>query len=453
MYIIIVGAGKLGYQLAEMFSFKQNNVVLVDVNAAALTKASANLDVLTVHANGLSTEVLKQLKIDTADMLIAVSSSDETNMLLSTIAKKLGCPQAIARIRTPEHSGQLDFLKTHFEINYVSNPDYEIAREIMKYLVSSEATTLEDFAKGRISMVEFKLEESSELIDKAIMELDLPRKMLIVGITRDGELIIPNGNTKLLLDDILYLLGVKEEVYNFKKTHGHPIKKRKIKSTIILGGGNSAFYLTQLLVQTGVSVKIIEQNKERCKQLAQSLPDALIIHGDASDLSLLEEENLSETDALVLLTGFDEENILLSMIAKKQGVEKVITKVSRPNYVPLIEKLGIEAAVNPILITASGIMRHVQGGRLLSMTMLLGGQAEVMEIIVDEDSAIVDKPLKDINLPEGLIIGAFVRKGKVFIPDGQTEIEAGDRVVVFCSSENSNKIDSYFYKKKRGFFK
>lgn len=451
MYVIIVGAGKLGYQLSELFSLKENNVALIDINNEALLKAGSHLDLLTVNDSGLSLASLQSINVEKADVLISVTGSDELNMLIANLAKKLGCKKAIARIRNPEHMDQLEFLKQNLNIDYVSNPELEIAKEIFKNLFRKEGVNTEDFAKGKVIMTEMKIMDRSNMLSKSLRELKLPKKMLIAAILRDSQIIIPHGNTIIMQDDLLYLIGVKDEVHEFIKNYGVAVANKSVKRVLIIGGGKAAFYLTKKLLKNDVSVKIIERDKERCKYLAQELKNALIIHGDATDLNLLVEENIGDMDAVIMLTGFDEENILLSMVSKKQNVPKVITKVSKSNYVNIIEQLGIEHAINPILITASGIMRNIYGGKILSIAMLLGGQAEVLEIITDENSKVVNKPLYSIGLPEGIIIGAIVKNGKVIIPDGNTIIEPGNRVVVFCLKEETHRMEEYFYQSKRGF--
>lgn len=451
MYVIIVGAGKLGYQLSELFSLKENNVALIDINNEALLKAGSHLDLLTVNDSGLSLASLQSINVEKADVLISVTGSDELNMLIANLAKKLGCKKVIARIRNPEHTEQLEFLKQNLNIDYVSNPELEISKEIFKNLFRKEGVNTEDFAKGKVIMSEMKIMDKSDLLSKSLRELNLPKKMLIVAILRDSQIIIPHGSTKILQDDLLYLIGVKDEVHTFIKNNGIPVANKTVKRVLIIGGGKAGFYLAKALLKNDVSVKIIERDKERCKYLAQELKNALIIHGDATDLNLLVEESIGDMDAVIMLTGFDEENILLSMVSKKQNVPKVITKVSKSNYVNIIEQLGIEHAINPILITASGIMRNIYGGKILSIAMLLGGQAEVLEIIVDENSRVVNKPLYSIGLPEGIIVGSIVKNGKVIIPDGNTVIEPGNRVVVFCLKEETHRLEEYFYQSKRGF--
>ena len=453
MNIVIIGAGKLGYRLADMFSIKDNNVTLVDYSDDALHRASANIDLMTVKANGLSIDVLEQLNLNHTDLLIAVTTNDESNILMATIAKKLGCHRVAARVRNPEFSNQLDFLKHNLEIDYITNPDHETAKEIAKMLLKTEAVYMDDFANGKVALSEFRISSDYYLNAKCIKNINLPKRILIVAIKREDEMIIPNGDTVLYTGDLLYMIGVREEIQNFQKMYTehitHP-EHKKLKRVMLLGGGKTSFYLAKRLIKAGVQVKIVERNKERCKELALQLKEAMVIYGDATDVAILVEESVSNMDAIVMLTGFDEENILLSMVAKKYKVPKIITKVSKSNYISVFQELGIDLALNPILLTASHIMRYAQGGKIKSLSMLLGEYAEVMEVIAVEGTRIVGKPLKDIDLPKGIIIGAIVKGGKVFIPDGNMVIEPHNRIIVFCLREDIDKIESYFYKGKRG---
>ena len=453
MNIVIIGAGKLGYRLADMFSIKDNNVTLVDYSDEALHRASTNIDLMTVKANGLSIEVLEQLNLEHTDLLIAVAANDETNILIATLAKKLGCHRVAARIRSPEFANQLDFLKHNLGIDYITNPDHETAKEIAKMLLKTEAIYMDDFANGKVALSEFRIATDYYLNAKCIKNINLPRRILIVAIKRDNEMIVPNGDTVLYTGDLLYMIGVREEIQNFQKMYTehitHP-EQKKLKRVMILGGGKTTFYLAKRLIKAGVQVKIVERNKERCKELALQLKEALVIYGDATDVAVLVEESVSNMDAIVMLTGFDEENILLSMVAKKYKVPKIITKVSKSNYISVFQELGIDLALNPILLTASHIMRYAQGGKIKSLSMLLGEYAEVMEIIAIEGTRIVGKPLKDVNLPKGIIIGAIVKGGKVYIPDGNMVIEPHNRIIVFSLREDIDKVESYFYKGRRG---
>ncbi len=448
MYIIIIGAGKLGYHLSELFSLKENNVALVDIDEQALARAHASIDLLTVKANGLDFNALSELHLHTADVLICVTGEDETNMLLASLAKKAGARKVIARIRKPEYAKQIAFLRENLDINYFANPDFEIAKEILKTVNRQVAVNHEDFARGKIALVESRLNPKSSLVGKPLRDLNLPRKLILVAVIHQGHLTVPNGNTVLQGNDIVYALGVHSEINLFCRNHGQAIDNKEVRSMMILGGGNAAYYLAQMLLDNHIVVKIVERNKERCKYLAQSLPQAMVIHGDATDTRLLEEENLQDVDAVALLTGFDEENILLSLISKQKGVRKIITKLSKFHYLNLIDRLNIDEAVNPVHVTAAGILRNVRGGQVHSFSELLGGDAEVIEIIANEHTPIVNQPLKNIPFPEGIVIGAIVKKGKVYIPNGDMAVHPGDRMVIFALSELTTHLNAFFYPKE-----
>lgn len=450
MQIIIVGAGKLGYILAEFLSQKDNNVIMIDTNEKALERANNQLDILTHRGNGAQIAVLEDFNVRNSDLLIATTNNDDTNMLICYLAKKLGCKRVVARIRDPEYSEQVETLKKQLDIDYVANPELEMAKEIGAHLLKGQALNMEDFAKGKVSIINFRAHDLEGMEGNRIKDIEIPKSVLIAAILRDGEIIIPYGDTILKGNDTIYLIGEKESINMFKNSSHNPERSIVVKKTMILGGGKATYYLAKRLIRHGVSVKIIEKDEERCTYLAQELPGALIIHGDATDPYLLTEENISEVDALVSLTGYDEENLLMTLLAKKHGVGKVITKVSRTNYIPIIEQLGINNAVNPVMITAGEIMRFIQGGRVVSLFLLLGGKAEVLEVIAKENSKIVGKPLAELGLPKGIIIGSIVQKGKVIIPDGNSIINSGDRLIVFCLQSEVTTLEKLFYKARGG---
>jgi len=455
MNIVIIGAGKLGYRLANIFSIKDNNVTVVDKDDAALYKVQSDVDMMPMFADGLNIEMLTRLNISMTELLFAVTGSDETNLLIATLAKKMGCKRVVARVRNPDYMNQIDFIRHNLDIDLITNPDHETATEIAKKLLKSEAIYMDDFANGKVGMSEFAIESNDLLNGASIKQIDLPKRLLIVAIKRHDEMLIPNGETIILSGDLLYIIGVKLDIQNFMKQYKEHLMKpehKRIKRVMILGGGNISYFLAKRLEIKGVQVKIIEKNKETCKDLAINLPNALIIHGDATDISILIEENISNMDAVVTLTGFDEENILLSVVAKKYKVPKIITKVSKSNYVSVLHELDINMVINPVLLTASHLMRYAQGGKIKSLSLLLGGSAEVMEVIALEGTKIVGKPLSTIDLPKGIIIGGVVKNGKVIVPDGTTVIEPHNRVIVFCLNDVLDKIEAYFYKGKRRIF-
>ncbi|NLY10180.1 MAG: Trk system potassium transporter TrkA [Firmicutes bacterium] len=449
MLVIIVGAGKLGYKIAEAFSQEDNNLIVIDSNPEVLERVANSLDALTIKGNGLDISILKQADITKCDLLIAVTSNDEVNILVSTIAKKLGCKKVIARIRNPEYASQVGFIQEQMEIDFVANPDWEMAREVAKYLLESSALHMGDYAEGRVVMDDFRVHELEGYGGKTLRDIQFPQGVLVAAVLRDNQLIIPHGDIELADSDVIYMIGTKEGMEKMPETVKDDAS-RLVRSAMILGGGRVSYHLARLLLQNGVAVKIIEQDQERCDFLAENLRKALIIRGDVTDMNLLTEENLAEVDALVSLTGFDEENILLALSAQQFQIPKVIAKVSRPNYVPIIEQLGVNV-VNPILIMASEILRYIQGGRVVSVSLLLGGEAEVLEIIAQPQTRVVGKPLKDIGLPKGIIIGSLVHNGQVVIPHGDTVIEPEDRMIVFCIKSELVAIKKYFYQPTRGF--
>ena len=451
MQIIIVGAGKLGFKLAESLSQKDNHVTIIDTDARAIERASDQLDVLTIKGNGVQLDTLESINVSKTHLLIAATSSDESNILICSMAKRLGCKMVVARVRNPEYSKQLSFIKAEMGIDHIVTPEQAMAKEIVKYLLKGHALHMEEFAKGKVSMLDIRVQNIPNFTGKKIKELQMPESILIVAIHREGNIIIPYGDVELHPTDTLYLIGKKESINTFCKTSGNLSTKKYIKKALILGGGKAGYYLANKLIKNGVQVKIIEQDKERCKYLAEQIPEALVIYGDGSDVNLLVEENIEDMDALVSVTGYDEENLLLALLAKQYGVEKVVAKVSRPSFIPIIEKLGIDLAVNPVLITASEILRFIQGGRVVSLSLLLGGNAEVLEIITNYDSKIVGKKLHELGLPKGIIIGAIEHEGKVLIPNGNSIIHPGDRVIVFCLESEIATLERFMYPSKGGF--
>jgi len=453
MRILIAGAGKLGYKLAEAFSNQENSITVIDTNEQALQRVSANLDVLVMKGNAVQIDLLQQAGLKNADLVAAVTSSDEVNIVVSLLAKKLGCKQTVARVRNPEYAKQLDFLKKEMSIDYIVNPELETARYIAKYLLKGTVVNIESFADGRVGMIDLGVNSIPELVGKKLRDIDILDSVLVAAVSRGGEMLIPHGETMLDSGDTVYLFGKREALQRFAAAHFSDKGKRVTKSVMILGGGRSGYYLASRLRQNGIAVKIIEKDEAQCQYLVENLPDVLVIHGDGADNDLLREENFAGMDALVTLTGSDEENLLLALLGKQQGIPLVVAKISRSNFIPIIEQLGIGKAVNPVLISASEVIRFAQGGQVASVALLLGGQAEVMEIIADEQAAVVGRRLAELDLPKGIIVGAIARGNEVIIPDGNAVIQPKDRVIVFCLQHDIPVLEQLFYRRKGGFFR
>lgn len=449
MKVLIIGAGKLGYKIAESLINSHVDVTLVDSDPKVVGRINDHLDVLTIQANGLEIDILKELGIETCDLLIASTTSDETNTIICSMAKKLGCKHTIARIRNPEYLAQIDFIKSEMGIDHIVNPDLAIASEISRYILKSYSFHSGDFAKGKVQMHEFHVKHLKDFVDKRVMDIAGMEELLIVAINRDGNIIIPNGATILQEDDVIYIMGKSESIIKMEETYGLILDKKLIKNVMIFGGGKVGYYISKQLEQAKINVTVIEQNHARCIYLSEHLERSLVIHGDGTDIHLLEEENLSNMDAFIGATDFDEQNLLMSLMAKQYGVKKVVSKVSRPNYTQIIDKLGIDVALNPINITAGDVLKFIRGGRVVSVSMLLGGQAEVTEVIVDDGLKVIGKKIHELNLPKGFIIGAVVHKGRVRIPNGDTVIHAHDRLIIFCLSTNVEALN-IFLKPSKG---
>ncbi|CAK7035323.1 Trk system potassium transporter TrkA [Tissierella carlieri] len=450
MKVMIVGAGKLGYKLAESMVLEDIDVTVVDNNPKVIDFVNEHLDVLTVLGNGIDINILRELSINQYNLLVASTDSDETNTLICSLAKKLGCEKTIARIRNPEYMQQLDFIKAEMGIDHIVNPDLSTAQAIEKYLLKNYNFYSGDFASGKVQMIDFNIEHMKEFVGKKIMELEDFDRLLITAISRDGDIIIPDGSTELLANDTIHVIGRNDDINNLNNKFTQDITKKEIERVMILGGSNIGLYLAQKLSKVNISVTLVEKDKERCQELSEILNDVLIIHGDGTDIHLLEEERLNSMGAFVGVTGYDEENLLMALMAKQSGVPKTISKISRQNYTKIIDRLGIDAALNPTVIAASNILKYIRGGKIVSVSLLIGGDGEVTEIIVGKDLPIVGKTLEALKLPKGIIIGAIVHNGKVIIPNGKSIIHANDRIVVFCLTEDLPTLKMFFKSNKGG---
>ncbi|WMM27014.1 Trk system potassium transporter TrkA [Tissierella sp. MB52-C2] len=447
---MVIGAGKLGYKLAETMVLEDIDVTVIDYNPRVIDFVNEHLDVLTVLGNGIDINILKELGIETYNILVASTDSDETNTLICSLGKKLGCQRTIARIRNPEYMQQIDFIKKEMGIDNIINPDFSTAQVIEKYLLKSYNFYSGDFASGKVQMIDFNIEHMKDFVGKKLMELENFEGLLITAISRDGNIIIPDGTTRLIDNDIIHVIGKNSDINNLNDRFTKDITKKEIENVMILGGSNIGYYLAEKLSKAHISVTLIEKDKERCQELSEVLGDVLIIHGDGADIHLLEEERISSMDAFVGTTGYDEENLLMALMAKQAGVPKTISKISRENYTKIIDRLGVDAAFNPIYITASNILKYIRGGKIVSVSLLIGGDGEVTEIIIGKDLPIVGKTLEELKLPKGIIIGAIVHGGKVIIPNGKTVINANDRIVVFCLKEDLPTLKMFFKTHKGG---
>lgn len=433
MKVAIVGAGKLGLKLATALIGGDHDVTLIDKNQVALQKIQSQFDVMTINENAKQISVLKDLHISSYDYLITATDKDEKNIVIASFAKQLGCTKVIARVRDPEHMDQMDFIRENMNIDFIINPDLAITTEIYKYLVEKYTLANGAFSSGKASLLEFKASKMPELVDINIKNVSskLPG-MLIVAISRKGKVIIPHGDTTILENDLIYVIGAKKDILNLNKTVREKGKYTNLQKVMIIGGGKTGLFLSKKLAEFNVSVKIIERNKERCYYLAERLENVIVLNGDGTDINLLKEENIDDMDAVVTATGFDEDNLLLALTAKNRGVEDVIAKISRGIYTDMVAQLGVDMALNPLDISVSYLLRLIKGKKKVVSSQLIQGQAEIMEVIVDSDMRIAKKSIKDLSLPEGVLIAAIHRGTELIIPNGDTVINYDDKVLFIC---------------------
>ncbi len=456
MKIAIFGAGKLGLRVTEALVEGDYDITLVDTNENKLNQIGQQYDVLTFVGDAKSVDVLKQINIKSYDFLLSCTSSDDTNILCASCAKVLGCPKVVARVTEPEHMNQMNFICDHFNIDAIINPDMLITGEIYRYLIEQYSLTNGIYTTKRITMIEFEADKEPQFIGEDMKDFRANHpEMLIVGISRHGKLLIPHGDDVIRAGDLLYVLGDKDVMQEFsRKLFKKHQRVQKTQKVMIVGGGRTGYYLAKKLSQFGAHVKIIENDKKRCHYLTNHLPNVMVLHGNGTNIDLLLSENLSSMDAFVTCTGFDEENLLLALTAKNHGVKDVISKISHESYDDLISTLGIDMVLNPMDLSAGTILRMISGEKRVLSTVLLQGQAELMEIYTDEKMGMLGTPLKNLNLPDFFIIAAINRGGETIIPNGNTVIKPGDHVIVVCLLSNIGYVEKLLKpSSKLSFFK
>lgn len=449
MNIVIVGDGKVGHTLTRLLSEEEHDITVIDNHAAALASTMNAQDVNCIEGNGVSYTVQREAGVPNADLLIAATSADEINMLSCMVAKKLGAKHTIARVRDPEYQQQMVFLKDELGLSFSVNPEQAAASEISRLLRFVSALKVEPFGKGRIELVEFKVREGSPLHGQPLFEMygKYKIKVLVCAAQRKGEIIIPRGDFVINEGDKLTILATPKDISAFFRAVG--TFQRKVKDVIIVGGGRVAYYLATMLVDSGIHVKIIEKNIDRCRMLAESLPKVSIVHGDGTDHELLNEEGLDNADALIALTGMDEENIILGMYAKTCNVEKVVAKVNNTRLVAMLDsaETGIESFISPKDVAANRIISYVRamsnatGSNVETMYKLVEDKVEALEFRVRPGSRCVGIPLKTLPINKNVLIGAIIRNGTCIIPGGEDVIAVGDAVIVVTTAVGLNELD------------
>ena len=451
MDIIIVGCGKVGSALAEVLS-DEHNVTIIDKKESLVEAASNDFDVMGIVGNCLQTEVLEEANVAKANIIIAVTASDEVNILSCLIAKRMGARHCIARVRSPEFDKQLVFMREELGISMMVNPDYNAANEIAKVLRYPEAINIESFAKGRVDLAEIRITSGSILDGVALSQLSrrLRLDVLICAVQRGDELTIPNGNFVLRAGDKIHMTASHSNMVKFFKSISAAYREKRVKSAVLIGGGRVAYHLAQQLIEMGVKVKIIEIDRERCLELSDRLNKVDISCADGTDHDILEEERVYDADAVVTLTGIDEENILLSLLAKNNGVDKVVTKVNRMSLMQLSDTLDLDSIISPKSITVNQILQYVRakqnslGNNVTTLYRLVNDRLEAIEFVVRDKKEYVDVPLKKLKLRSGILIGSIVRGNELIIPKGDDCLQVNDSVVVITTTEGMHDLSNIF---------
>jgi len=445
--VIIVGAGEVGFHIAQRLSEEHQDVVLIDQNPEQIKRVADNLDVQALLGSGTSPKILKDTGIQNADMLVAATNSDEINLISCLIAKNLN-PYLIkvARLRNEEYVQELPLLdKDHLGIDHVINPQIEMVHSIQRLMEIPGASEVIDFVGGRVKLIGVTVEKDSPFAGRKLLSFTKAEGGILVGAivrTRPnfpGQVIIPHGNDSILAGDLVYLVARNAELEKTLSLFG--IKEKSLRRVIIIGAGQTGQALAREMDKAKISTKIIEKDEKICAALSASLAHVTVINGDGTDKELLEEENIGSADFVVTITGDEESNILISLLAKGLGTRKTVTRVSKLSYLPLMSAIGIDTVVSPRLAAVRAILQYIRPGKILSVAPLKGEHAEAIEAEALETSDIVNKPLHKVKMPKGAIIGAIFRENEIIIPRGNTVIKPGDRLIIFALQQVLPKLE------------
>lgn len=444
MKIVVVGAGKVGYSLAQRLIQDNHDVYIIDRSQERIENLENVLDVSLVQGNGSDIHLLNEIGMDDVGMFIAVTDSDEVNMLSCSVAKIAGVHTTVARVRDTNIANHMDDnMKAKLGVDLFINPEMVTAEELLNILETPSAIDVKEFGKGTVRLMEFKIEDDFPLQRKPLKDVRFPDGALLVGILRNGNMIIPHGESFVETNDSVFFLGLKESIELVEKQwfSNHAAFHKRV---VIIGAGLLGQNLTVLLEEAGFTVKVIENDLERCEQLAAKVDKSIIINGDGTDFDLLEAEEVADNDVIIALTDDDKLNLLVALVGKHMGIPKTVVRVGRPEYIMLMEQVGIDIVFSPRLLTAGQILRFVRSGEgVVSISTFEGGKAESIEVEINEQSPVAGKQLKDIRLPGKALVGVILRGEEAIVPRGNTEILVGDHIVLFTLPESVTKLLNY----------
>ena len=443
MKIIVVGAGKVGFVLAHMLSLEDHDVVVLDRKEERIATVDERLDVEAVLGSCTSTAVLKEAGIEEADMLLAVTERDELNIVACFIAKSFGVKTTVARVRSPEFVDiDQETTKKALGIDLIINPERVAAHQIAKTVDYPDALNVEFYGDGRVVLLEFRIGETSSVANRQLKDIKTDHSYLIVGIVRDGNMIIPGGEDYIKENDFLFLITTVNKMDEVEQTFGQ--SRKKAQNIIIVGGDTISYYLASELEAKGLNIKIFEEDFEQCKILSERLNDALIIHGDATDLQLLRDENVEESDLFAAITDDDHFNVLSAVLAKQLGAPRTVAQLKMSDYIPLVEKIGIDQSISPRILAAGAIMKYVRLSNIVSVTLIGDANAQVLEIEAPQKSHHINVPLMELEFPKNAILGTIIRGDDIIIPKGSDVILHGDRMIIFTLPEASRAAEKFF---------
>ena len=446
MRIIIVGCGKIGLSIIKQLVIEKHDITVIDKNQEVINDITNNYDVMGLVGNGASYSVQKDAGVDRTDLLIAVTGSDEINLLCCLFAKKAGNCNTIARVRDPLYSKEIQYIKDELGLSMIINPEYAAAVEISRLLRFPSADKIDTFAKGRVELLNLVITEDSPFVDKTLIDVAkrVLSDILICTVERGEDIFIPNGAFILRANDKITIVASAVNSREFFTKIGYDT--HQVKDTMIIGGGTMTYYLAEILLKMGIKVKIVEVNREKCETLSENLPRATIINGDATNQEILIEEGINGCDSFVSLTGIDETNIILSLFAKTRTQGKIVTKIDRISFDDIINTFNVGSLIYPDKIAADYIVSYVRamqnsiGSNVETLIKLNGGRVEALEFKILKGSPVIGIPLMELNLKRDILIGCINRRGTIIIPKGQNTIEEGDTVIVVTTKSGLSDI-------------
>lgn len=442
MKIVIIGAGKVGYTLAQRLTEEDHDVILVDENSERIDLIRSYLEAMLMVGNGANPGLLMDIGMEDTELFVAVTDRDEVNLLSCYIAKQLGATQTIARVRAKEYILQNNNpALASLGLNLIINTEMVTANEVMQIIKMPNALDVENFANGKVRLLEIKARDNEDMLGKRIRDLEIPDKVLIGGIFRHGRMIIPNGDDALQMLDNVFFLGERKAIEGLEEKLA--TTRTRIQNVLLVGAGLVGRNLAILLEKANYHVKVIEKDYERCELLSAETDNVIVINGDGTDVDLLRDEEVGDYDAIVCLTDDDKLNLLVALMARHFGVQRTLVRVGRPEYIDLMEQVGIDIVFSPRLLTSNEILRQIRKGEVLSISSFEDSKAVALELKVTEQNPLVHRPLAEINLPGTTLLAAIVRGEETIVPNGRTVCEPGDQIVLFTLPEYSDAVISY----------